>query len=277
MATVKMKDGNALDVSIKTITPQVAKTLLSTSFRNRKLKKSRVSRYWGAMKRDEWIVAQPIMLNCDGSLIDGQHRLQAVILHGKPVDFLMIKGYERENTFGKIDDVGPRKLNDWLHIHGEELPDVLAQVIVLAQNDVRGCIPTGQRSFTFSQTAVEGVEFLEQHPEIRQSVVAPGVVNVLVSRGMSSFCHWKFAAVDRVVADAFFVDLMMGEKEGETDPVYLLRERLKSNRLAASKLTRTEKLALIYKTWNAIRTGKKSRTLAWCGTGKGAEDFPEVI
>jgi hypothetical protein len=268
--------GTKFDTDIKLINPQVAKQMLSTSFTNRKPQKARIKRYAQAMKNDEWIIAQPLMMNCDGSLIDGQHRLRAVCLSGLSIYFMVIKGFERDHTFGKIDDVGPRRLKDWLHVQGENLPDVLAVVIHMAAMDQTGRIPTGSPA-SFQFTPIEGVDFLKRYPLLRESVNAPGTTNQLAPRGMCCFAHYKFAALDKVLADSFFVDLIIGEKEGEGDPIYLLRERLKSNRLAKQKLTKNERLALIFKTWNAVRAGKTLNNLRWRSTGPMAEKFPEVI
>ena len=121
---LKMPEGGALDVSIKKINPQVAKGLLSTAFRNRKLQNARIKRYAKAMKKGEWTIAQPIMIDADGKLIDGQHRLQAVVLYGGTIDFLVIAGYKSGITFAKVDDVAIRTLRDWFHMQGENMPEV---------------------------------------------------------------------------------------------------------------------------------------------------------
>lgn len=268
--------GISLDASILQITPQVAKEMLSTSFRNRPPQKARIRRYVQAMRNGEWIIAQPIMMNCDGSLVDGQHRLRAVCVFGKPIEFLVVKGFDRDGTFGKVDDVGPRRLKDWLHVQGENMPEILAGVIGMAAKDEAGLIPT-TASATFQLTPIEGCEFLKAHPKLRESVAAPGTVNLLVSRTMACFCHYKFAQLDKVVADSFFIELVMGDVGSDFDPMLLLRERLKSDQLAKAKLSRTERLALIFKAWNAIRTGNWPRVLRWRSTGDRPEAFPEVI
>ncbi len=276
MAKIQTATGWTLDATIKSINPAVAKQMLAVGFRNRRLQKTRIRRYAQAMDNKEWIISQPLMVNCDGSLIDGQHRLHAVRLHGKPVDFLVIKGFDRDATFAKIDDVATRRLKDWFQINGENLPEILAGVVGMAARDDAGVLPTsGTANFQF--TPIEGIEFLKGHTKIRKSVGAPGTCNQLVPRTMASFCHYKFAQVDMPAADAFFVELVMGEKEGAQDPLYLLRERLAANQRAKNKISRTEKLALIIKTWNAIRSNKKVHNLIWRSTGPQAEAFPEVI
>lgn len=268
---------SGLTAEIKTINPAVAKAILATSRRNRHVTISRVRKLSQAMELGEWIIAQPIMVNCDGTLLDGQHRLHAVIRSGKSIQFLVISGFESLDTFGRIDDVATRRLKDWLQIRGESLPDILAAVVVMAAKDERGMIPTTSGP-GFQMTAPEGIDYLEAHDEIRRSVMeAPATVTRYASRAMLCFCHYKFAQKDRAAAGSFLIDLATGDKEGERDPIYLLRERLKSNRRAKTKLPRTEMLALIYKSWNAVRAGQKLHNLRWRSTGPKAETFPEVV
>jgi hypothetical protein len=267
--------GSELTASIKTINPQVARTMLATCKRNRRVSMCRVKRLSQSRRRGEWVIAQPIMVNCDGTLIDGQHRLRMVIHTGLPTDFLVISGFDREGTFAKLDDTGARRLKDWLEIRGEPLPEILAGVINMAARDEAGLMPTGSGSFIL--TGPEGLDFLESHPKIRESVVeAPGTVNRLAPRTMLCFSHYKFAAKDNVLANSFFVDLVTGDKEAEGDPIYLLREKLKANRIAKTKLPRSEMLALIIKAWNAVRGGQTLKQLKWTSTGPKAEAFPEV-
>jgi hypothetical protein len=269
--------GTNLTASVKTITPQVAKQMLSTCRRNRRVEMSRVLRLSRARERDEWVIAQPILINCDGTLIDGQHRLRMVVHTGLPTQFLVISGYDRDQTFARIDDIQTRRLNHWLQIQGEPLPEIMATVIKMAGRREAGLIPTGSGG-SFRQTGPEGIEFLEKHPKIRSSVVdAPATVNRLAPRSLLCFGHYLFAQKDRTLADSFLVDLVTGDKEAAGDPIYQLRERLKTNRHAKTKITRTEMLALIIKAWNAVREDRKLQNLRWRNTGPQAEAFPEVI
>jgi hypothetical protein len=270
--------GTDLRIGLKTVNPTVAKQMLSNSVRNRRLSRAAVARNAQAMAMDEWVVGEPLLFNCDGTLIDGQNRLHAVIQSKKPIDFLLIEGYQQEEVFAKINGGTARKLAHWLQIRGENLPDVLAPVIVMAAKDQRGRIPTCGVGRGFILTPVEGIEFLEAHPDLRHSVAkAPGTVNPYAPRSMLCFAHWKFSKLDKTLANEFLIELTTGENEGEGDPIYLLRDRLKSNRRAKVKLPRTEVFALIIKAWNAYRTGKKLHNLRWRSTGPKAESFPEPI
>lgn len=280
-----VKGSATLNALIKTINPQLAKEILRKASKNRWLSPLRIARYAQAMIRGEWVIAQPLLFDEDGRLIDGQTRLKAVIEANRPIDFLVVEGYERDAVFGVLDDVGPRKLQHWLQVQGEACPEVLATVVMLTARDEAGRIPTTTGA-GFILTPIEGVEFLDLHPKIRTSVnKGPGTANTLASKAICCFAHYKFAQINKAEADSFFKDLVTGHDEGGEDPIWLLRQRLEANRKAENKLklSRTDLLALIFKAWNAQRTidsggdPKLGAGLRWTKTGPRAEDFPEPI
>jgi hypothetical protein len=72
-------------VAIETITPKQAQVILAHNDRNRSLASSRVTVYSGAMLAGEWRMnGETIKFNGDGTLLDGQHRLAAVVRSGQP-------------------------------------------------------------------------------------------------------------------------------------------------------------------------------------------------
>jgi hypothetical protein len=76
------------------ITPELAKQLLELNCsRNRSLNPSRVRFYAQSMLDGEWSLSQPINLSVDGQLIDGQHRLSAVVSADLDVPFIVMTGF----------------------------------------------------------------------------------------------------------------------------------------------------------------------------------------
>ena len=68
-----------IKLKINTITPSLARRHLSTCKKNRRINKARVERLAVAMANGEWIISQPLMFDTDGKMIDGQHRMSAII------------------------------------------------------------------------------------------------------------------------------------------------------------------------------------------------------
>lgn len=74
-----------------TVTPALAKTWLEQMIKDqRKPAESVVLKYSRAMKQGTWIVSAPLSFDVNGLLIDGQHRLLAVVKSGCNVDFLVV-------------------------------------------------------------------------------------------------------------------------------------------------------------------------------------------
>lgn len=276
MNSIETSDGTTLTMKIKMVTPQVAKQMLSNCVKNRRPSNNRIRRYSKGMELGEWVVAQPILFDDEGGLLDGQHRLHAVIDSKHPVEFLVVAGFRRENTFAKLDDVGKRTLKDWFHMQGVNNPLATAGVVHMAARHMAGLVPTSTGG-AFNLTPTEGIEFFEHNPEIIAAVVAPGTNNLMLSKPVCSFCWWLFSKKDMALANTFFVDLTVGSDEGDTDPIYLLRERLKSDKRSKLKLPKTEKLALVIIAWNAVRKNETLFNLRWRSTGPTAQNFPEVM
>ncbi len=83
---------SALYSRVELITPEIAKVWLANNTGNRKIRKSRVEVYALAMARGEWqITHQGIAFDTDGRLLDGQHRLEAIVQYGRPVEMMVTR------------------------------------------------------------------------------------------------------------------------------------------------------------------------------------------
>ena len=97
------------------IGPRLAnKFLRSNSENNRKLSNGTVEKYARDMTMNRWdLTAEPIMVTQCGTLINGQHRLQAVVLSGKTVNFTLATVPD-SSTFRVLDQGRVRNNSDIL-------------------------------------------------------------------------------------------------------------------------------------------------------------------
>lgn len=73
------------------VTPGQAQLWLDDAARNRKLNQARIAKYADAMSRGDWLItSQGIAFDEQGQLIDGQHRLTAIVRADVPVTLLVI-------------------------------------------------------------------------------------------------------------------------------------------------------------------------------------------
>jgi len=90
-------------VGIVKVTPDMARTLLISNQDNRTVRKNRVNNYATQMKRGQWkLTGDPIRISRTGRLLDGQHRLLAIIEANTAVETFVIEGLDDE-TFTVID------------------------------------------------------------------------------------------------------------------------------------------------------------------------------
>jgi hypothetical protein len=95
---------------VQTITPIEAAKLLGKNEANRKLREHRAAAMARAMREGRFkLTHQPIALSKRGRLLDGQHRLRAIILANKPVK-LVVATDVPEETFDVLDAGLPRKM-----------------------------------------------------------------------------------------------------------------------------------------------------------------------
>lgn len=91
-----------IDTKVETITPELARKYLRANTDNyRKLSKVTVNRYAKDIREGNWqLNGEGIAFDDNGKLLNGQHRLAAIILAEKPVDMLVIRGVnENVNIF----------------------------------------------------------------------------------------------------------------------------------------------------------------------------------
>lgn len=102
-----MKSATDLDISVVNVTPTLAKQWLGKNH-NRKLRKSVVDAYAKQMASGQWSQShQGIAFSPTGELLDGQHRLAAVVQSGVPVSLVVVRGVRQESQLNM--DIGLRR------------------------------------------------------------------------------------------------------------------------------------------------------------------------
>lgn len=120
-----------LVATIEIITPEKAKEYLLTQESNRDINDRRVADYVGRMDRGEWILGQPITFDGNGRLIDGQHRLKAIMRHGEPVVFAVMRGMPSESK--SVFDIGQRRTTAQIaKFLGNKKPELSGRYTILS-------------------------------------------------------------------------------------------------------------------------------------------------
>ncbi|HEY9290857.1 MAG TPA: hypothetical protein VIP98_06225 [Microlunatus sp.] len=152
---------------VQTISPAKAAELLEANTANRPLSKSVVQAFAEAMRRDDWKVThQGIAIDTNGVLVDGQHRLAAVIEADRPVEMTVFTEVPAD-TFDVLDTGKKRSAADVLAVEGERSTLQLASMIRttwLYDNRPDMSWSGGSASVTNHQI----IQTLEENPKIRE-------------------------------------------------------------------------------------------------------------
>lgn len=87
-----------MNFRVVTMTPEVAAELLKRNHpRNRKKKDNRINLYYNEILNDLWkLTHQPVAIDEDGYLIDGQNRLEAIVMADIEVPLVLVTGVPKE-------------------------------------------------------------------------------------------------------------------------------------------------------------------------------------
>ncbi len=83
-----------ITATVETITPEIAQQYLDRNIENnRRINSRRVTDYSNKMRAGRWALANTICFDVNGRLQDGQHRMNAVVRAGIPIQFVVVRGF----------------------------------------------------------------------------------------------------------------------------------------------------------------------------------------
>jgi hypothetical protein len=259
------------------VTPDMAKHWLeTTNIRNRPLSEMHWMKLWLDIAEGRWRYnGEPISFGSNGALLNGQHRLKACAEGDTPIDTDVIFGLDPE-AMSTIDIGKVRTAANIAHLDGIQNAVVAcaaAHLILLHENG--GIQQLGNKQVEPSKTKVnERVRTDHRIPDIAGR--AAGMGRGLASPRVMAFCYYLFSTQNPELAELFFDRLASGAGLSKYDPVYQLRERLRTNSAGKAKLPLLEIVALFFKAWGAYRNGRLVKCLRWNNGGANPEKFPEI-
>lgn len=246
-----------MKVRIMTVTPEMASVWLKNNPRNRNLNTKTVDDLARAMAAGEWALnGEAVKLSVHDQLLDGQHRLAAVVKSGVAVDMLVVTGLENW-TQDTMDTGRKRTTADVFAIHGESLTNVLAAVAKRAWMWEQGNHKFANYS---TPSTLELMEMLEQFPSLRRSAEVGVRVNHsyrAAGASVTGTAHHILHRVDQDAAAEFFAKVSSGAGlEPEEHPILTLRKRLQRDRDQNKRYVFHVGVGLYIRTWNAYREGR---------------------
>lgn len=268
-------------VSITHVSPELAKEWLGFNTKNRRLDKRNVSHLCDAITQGEWYMnGEAIIFSDDGRLLNGQHRLWAIIMAGKGADAMIVRGVDRE-AFRTLDSGRVRRAGEVLAMDGEKNSNKVAAAVqaLLAFVDGGGKFYGGSCSYGRKATPSACQRILERHPGIRDSVREVNR-NCLYSSQHAATLHYLFSRVDKSVA-ADFVDVLAVGHPDLGRPFVVFRESLVRSPIRSEN--RVAYAAKAIKAFNAELSGERPKMFKYLaaqvdsnGKKRDGEDFPTV-
>lgn len=244
-------------MNVMQIGPTKAKELLDANPANRRLTQSIVNRYAKSMSENKWkFNGETIKTDVDGKVLDGQHRLAAIVQSGVTLRFFVVSNLPRE-VFDTLDTGKARSSGDALYASGIKTnAPVVAAIANLALKMETDSLKNNRY---IEPHAVR--EWVEKHPGIEVAATeARRMSTILGFAPVLGLVYMLAHQIDADAADSFFKSIYTGELIGRGDPAYALREALirhKSDR-AMHKAT---VLSMVLRAWNAYKSEEKLTVL----------------
>lgn len=264
------------NVELTDITPELARTWLGFNTHNRNVRQRVVLAYAADMAGGHWRWnGESVKFAADGTLLDGQHRLSAIVEADRTIPMLVVRGLENDAQ-ETVDGGAKRKFADVLKLRGEPVAVALASIVrrvTMWESGMRR-----SEGPAYAPTNAQMVQTLEKYPWLRE--VATSSVNIATHCGMPASVlglgWWLFAQLDDGSDVQFFFErLADGQDLLRGDPIYELRKAINNSRSVRGERSVTYLTAILIKAWNAYRDGTKVGQLAFRPGGSRPERFPE--
>lgn len=268
-----------ISVGFVLVTPSTAEAWLAEGARNRRLRPGRVEAYAADMVSGRWYFeASPIKFDHEGALIDGQHRLSALVVADRNIMFLVVCGLA-ERTMDVVDTGAKRTGGDMFGLHEREHANELAALTRLVLH-WRG----GQITTTASVLKVAVSNALLAATEAADPRISWAVGEAMAHRhriGTTTTAIglflWLVPAEESERACEFLGAIGEHRSTGVGDPVLAVIRRLNDrlNRNERPKLTTVESTYVLVRGWIAYRANARLDRIPLSRNGQ-ALDFPRL-
>lgn len=255
------------------VTPAIAQGYLNHNTANRPFSEKVVRRYASEMIAGRWKpdTGEVIKISKTGLLLDGQHRLAAIIKSEKPI-LLHVATEINEDVFDVLDTGKKRSTSDVFGIKGINNSYTLPSIILSNLEIIKGNRISEKPSSTlaleiyFQQekfwdfVTTSALKYYKRFSKLLPTSVIGGMFSI-------------FYKLSPNEAEDFFDQLTTGAHI-TNNSILALRQKLLENRLSIKKLEPSQINAYIIKTWNAFRKKDEIKILRF---SEVKEDFPKAI
>lgn len=241
--------------SVVLVTPEMAKNWLITNTGNRNLSKGRVAKILNDILNHRWQYnGESIKFDINGNLIDGQHRLSALVQSGQTIPLLIVNNLATESQ-QTIDLGRPRSLNDMTNIlnipHSSKVAAIGNMVLQLENHPN---IVWSERS---QVTKTQAIDFITSHSPrlVKSAILSSNVYRAFRLRESvyGTFAYKVQESENYGMFNLFHQGLVEGADLSYGDPRLALRNQImRSPVLGNGRWQSQQQLAWTIKAWNGF-------------------------
>lgn len=255
------------------VTPAQAEQWLLRNKKNRVIRQRRVDTLARSMAAGKWrTTGDTVKFSLDGSLLDGQHRLLAIIQSGMPCELAVAEDLEPEAQM-VVDTHAKRTFADVLKLKGEPNAVALAAALHALWQYENGSLRNNMKVPSHDEL----LALLDSRPDMRTAIswgsrlqrVFPGPLRLY------TLAYLVTAGIDEDDANFFFERLIDGVGLDENNAILACRRWLENIALRRIKVNSYEFLGALFKAWNAYRQGTPLKILMFKTGGARPEQFPQ--
>ena len=251
-------------IELTFITPDLASAMLRHNTRNRKMRARGLDRMVRSMTNGLWMFThQGIAFDWHGDLLDGQHRLQAIVRSGIGQWMIVVSGLD-PLVMPVIDGVQKRSASDALRWAGFTNANDLAAMAKIVISFDGGVMKTSTSARLLDVPAEEILGWVEANSDAATDAVsvtrriydAKYPTPSLAALAAAVFIITRISPLG---AASFFGDMANLAMRGKGDPLFTLYGRLANAGMRAGgreHLGGASLLHLYFRTWNAYCQGE---------------------
>lgn len=246
-----------MNTTIETVTPEIARQWMTRNSKNRPLRQIAVRKLAYEMKYGGWKDdGAPIRFSESGELLDGQHRLAAIILAKHTARFVVVRGLDEE-AFTTMDSGIPRRVHDVLAIAGVASATCVSSA-AKAMLAIRNNTPVQEVKASHSVI----LEAVRQNPEIidaTRELKRIGKLFPAIRCSSIAAVIMQTRREDIEKSEEFWEKVSKGEMLANDCPCLQLRKRMIG--LSGMRRDSDERIRLTLKAWYLFKSGKKCSLL----------------
>ncbi|WP_414167166.1 hypothetical protein ACMATS_06030 [Streptoverticillium reticulum] len=251
------RSGHVVRAVVMTVTVEMAESWLENNTHNRHMRPRHVDALVRDILADSWqLNGEAIKIASNGQVLDGQHRLAAVVQSGKSITTLVVTGLPPD-TQGSMDSGVKRTTGDVFELDGIPNSTLVAAIVTKKWKWDRG-----DYRFHSSErpTKPESRRILKEFPGILESAhevssLRPATKGML-QPSIAGLAHYLFTDIDAGDAVWFFGRLNDGAELKSDHPILTLRDRLFSEAEKLGSSPSHQNMELLIRGWNAFREGR---------------------